>query len=127
MNLIRDLLLFHESDGSSVYPTATPEAIRQHHIMLIDGEFIHASYEKSSFFLFPPTDGRFVMIKGAEHPIYRLTWLGHEFIDAARDNNIWNTALKRIESTVSSVPITILKEYLEFGAKDALEFIKDAL
>ena len=40
-----------------------------------------------------------------------LTWYGHEFLDASRDENIWKEAKKRMEK-VKSFSFTILLEVL---------------
>jgi hypothetical protein len=37
-----------------------------------------------------------------------LTWQGHEFLNAARDNTIWKKALNK----AGSMPISVLQEWL---------------
>ena len=47
-----------------------------------------------------------------------LTWTGHEFLDTARDNTVWNRARKEIGSNVSSVSLNLLTEKLTTIIKD---------
>ncbi|MCL4301413.1 MAG: DUF2513 domain-containing protein [Anaerolineae bacterium] len=47
----------------------------------------------------------------------RLTWQGHEFIDAARDNTIWNRAMATVKDKMGSIPFTLLQQLLiQLGA-----------
>ena len=44
--------------------------------------------------------------KSPEARIIRLTWAGHEFLDSARENNIWNQAKDKISKIGgASLPI----------------------
>ena len=49
-----------------------------------------------------------------------LTWEGHEFIEAARDESIWNKAKGNIVSTGVGLPFDVLKQLL-------LKLIKEAI
>ena len=47
----------------------------------------------------------------------RLTWQGHEFLDAARDNTIWNRAMATVKDKIGSIPFTLLQQLLiQLGA-----------
>lgn len=50
----------------------------------------------------------------------RITWDGHEFLDAARSDTIWVRAKERLAGTLGSVSIDVLKSLLVVLAKDAL-------
>lgn len=50
----------------------------------------------------------------------RLTWAGHDFLDAARDLSIWNEAMQRVKSTVGSVGVSLLKELLQGLARQSI-------
>jgi len=50
----------------------------------------------------------------------RLTWAGCEFLDAARDNTIWNQTKKQIGSLITSAPFELLKAYLIHHGKKTL-------
>ena len=91
MNIIRDLLLFYESDCTASYPTADDETIGQHLFMLVDAGLI---------------DGN---LSGMEYEVFHVTWQGHEFLAAAGDQNIWNKEVR----AVGSMTFEIIKEYLE--------------
>ena len=48
---------------------------------------------------------------GANSPsamVVRITWSGHEFLDAARDKTIWNQAKDKIGSATIQVWMTVL-------------------
>ena len=41
-----------------------------------------------------------------------LTWEGHEFLDAARDEGRWNKAMEKVKSIGGEVALSVLKELL---------------
>jgi len=43
----------------------------------------------------------------------RLTWDGHEFLDLARKDTIWNAAKARVLDATGSVSLTLLKDVLQ--------------
>ena len=49
-----------------------------------------------------------------------LTWQGHDFLDAARDNTLWNKAKKHLGSKVASVTFEVLKTLLVSYSKQEL-------
>ena len=49
--------------------------------------------------------------------IYRLTWAGHDFLDAARDDTIWKKAVKTIIKPGASWTFSMLVEWLKSEAK----------
>jgi len=52
--------------------------------------------------------------------IFRLTWSGHEFLDAARSDTIWNTVREKILRPGVSWSFSILGEVLKGLAKQQL-------
>ena len=50
----------------------------------------------------------------------RLTWKGHEFLDAARNDTIWKKALGHIKKAGVQVTLPVLEEVLKKAAKDLL-------
>jgi len=50
----------------------------------------------------------------------RLTWKGHEFLDAARNDTIWKKALGHIKKAGVQVTLPVLEEVLKKAAKDVL-------
>jgi len=50
--------------------------------------------------------------------VRRLTWKGHEFLDAARSDTIWNKAKGQFKEKAVSVSFEMLKSVLiEYGKK----------
>jgi hypothetical protein len=59
----------------------------------------------------------------AESPsaiIHALTWKGHEFADAARNETFWNKARKTVKEKAGTVGIGVLTELLKSMARSAL-------
>jgi hypothetical protein len=50
----------------------------------------------------------------------RLTWKGHEFLDAARNDTIWKKALGNIKKAGVQVTLPVLEEVLKKAAKELL-------
>lgn len=42
----------------------------------------------------------------------RLTWAGHEFLDAARNETVWNSAKNLVKEKGGSIPFDVLKDLL---------------
>ncbi len=38
-----------------------------------------------------------------------LTWAGHEFLDAARNDTVWNKAMTKLKGQAATVPFEVLK------------------
>jgi len=38
-----------------------------------------------------------------------LTWDGHEFLDAARNDSVWNKAIAKLKGQASTVPFEVLR------------------
>jgi len=52
--------------------------------------------------------------------VERLTWAGHDFLDAARSEEIWNQTKKVVAEKTSSISFELLKLALVEGTKVAL-------
>ena len=78
------------------------EEITYHIILLIEGGFI--SYSK---------------IHGKGYP-ERLTWVGHEFLDASRDEGRWEKAKKVMAEKAGGVSFEVIKQLLIQLMKDAV-------
>lgn len=50
----------------------------------------------------------------------RLTWAGHEFLDAARNDTIWKKASEKIKQSGVQVTISLLEELLKKLLKESL-------
>lgn len=49
--------------------------------------------------------------------IFRLTWAGHDFADAIKDDTIWKKAKENVMKPAASWSFGILVEYLKMEAK----------
>ena len=103
--LIRKLLLHIEanSNGIDLVPfmksqTYTDEQIEYHLALLAEAGIIDARDASSG-------SGLHIM------PI-RLTWEGHEFLDDARNDTVWNKTLHDIGDATESIAFTVLRELL---------------
>lgn len=54
---------------------------------------------------------------------YRLTWKGHDFVDAARDESIWNKVKSKIASKAESVAFDVFQKLLNAAAATALGLV----
>jgi predicted transcriptional regulator len=46
----------------------------------------------------------------------RLTWAGHEFLDAARNESVWNNTKEVVKDKGGAIPFEVLKDLLIKGA-----------
>lgn len=58
--------------------------------------------------------------EGPEAMIRSLTWAGHEFADAARDDSRWNRALGMVKDKTGTITLELLKQLLSTLMKNAL-------
>lgn len=116
MNIVRDLLLFYESDGVTEYPTAGSDLVGQHVVLMHQAGFIDGERSEDPTMIFP-FDGRSVPGMGDEcRYLFPLTWAGHDFLAAARDQNLWNKAT----AVVGGLTFATLKAYLQQLAHEKL-------
>jgi hypothetical protein len=47
-----------------------------------------------------------------KYTLHRLTWSGHEFLDAARDDRRWKTAMAKVVEMGGTVTIGVLQSVL---------------
>jgi len=58
--------------------------------------------------------------EGPEYQLRHLTWAGHEFLDAARDEPRWRKAMAAIGSAGGSVTLSVLQSLLTSYAAQQL-------
>jgi len=104
MDLIRKILLYIEEniyphnpgevkiEGSSQYEVA-------YHLKLLDDAGLIFANDVSDS-------------SGPDFIVLGLTWQGHEFIEAARDNKRWEKAKTTILKKVGSLSFSLLNEFL---------------
>jgi hypothetical protein len=109
MNLIRLLLL--ETEGEDPKPdltTYTEEQRVYHSALLIEAGLIDGQIIPNAIGL-PAGTVRL-----------RLTWAGHEFLDAARNETIWKKAEEKVKKSGVEVTVSVLKELLNQLLKQSL-------
>jgi hypothetical protein len=112
MDLVRQILLAiekHSGERLPNQPTITgwdASAVNYHLRLLQQDNLIDATVYKGD------NNNHFAAIG--------LTWKGHEFLDAARDDTVWNKAKAEVGEKVSSVPLTLLMEVLMRVARGML-------
>jgi hypothetical protein len=114
LDLIRKILLAIEQKDSLQPQEITiddydPDNVA-YHILLLD----EAGFVKSYI-----TEGAAGGIEAAL--VGRLTWAGHEFLEMARNDTIWEKAKKFLKEKSVSIPFVLLIELLKSLVKDALE------
>lgn len=111
MDIVRDIVLaVRESsepiDGVNGIP---PDVFAYHAQLLKEARMIEAALM--------PDDGKQVAIAAR---IFRLTWKGQDFADAAADDTVWKKAKDKILKPAVSWTVEILLEYLKAEAKTKL-------
>ena len=56
--------------------------------------------------------------------ILRITWKGHEFLDAARNDGVWSSTRAMLESHGLTVPLDLLMELLRDSARQYLDLFE---
>lgn len=112
MELVREILLAIEASPSGFAPRPlqirdySAEQIGYHVLIMDEGGLIEADVTTTKNSASPGALAK------------RLTWQGHEFLDAARDPGIWKKAMGLVKEQAGSVTIHTLKELLvSLGAK----------
>lgn len=59
-------------------------------------------------------------LSGSEWKAQRLTWKGHDFLDAARSNTLWERAKTETLKQTGGLSLDLLKAYLLHLGKQAL-------
>lgn len=116
MHLVRKLLLFVEAlpEGDEVVlfknDDHTAAQIEYHAELLIKEGLL----EKDRVFFETDDDGGISLLPDA------LTFSGHDFLDAARNDTIWQKAMDKVAGTTGSVSLEVLKALLIDLGKKAL-------
>ena len=113
LDLIRYILREAESksaSGTSHFEIAPPEGtslvtLLGHVDLMIDAGFVRGAYSDVS------TRRCFVE---------RLTWAGHEFLDAAGDDSVWAKAKSAVITQTGAWTVSLLLEYLKQQGRERL-------
>jgi len=100
MNLIRLLLLRAEGEEEVDFASYTEEQRIYHSALLVEAGLVDGAIR---------TDAQ-----GYPNGVatIRLTWKGHEFLDAARNDSVWQKATGAVRSKGLSLTFDVLKELL---------------
>ncbi|MCX6030809.1 MAG: DUF2513 domain-containing protein [Chloroflexi bacterium] len=102
MDLIRNILLMMEESSDPEYPNIQIDGYSSetisYHLMLLDEAGLIKALDASS-------------ASGMEWMPQRLTWQGHEFVEAARNENRWNKA-KNIMAKSGGFVIEVMRTIL---------------
>jgi hypothetical protein len=113
LELIRKMLLAIEDAPSGFAPDLSfegyPDAQISYHAYLL----IDAGLAKGS-------DVTTMGSEGPEAIITSLTWAGHEFAEAARDEAWWKKAMGIVKDTGGTITLDVLKQLLTSLMKAAL-------
>jgi hypothetical protein len=112
MELIRKLVLALEAcDGFAPAISVegyTPQQIGYHSHLMGEAGLAHVSDATNFESVGPMAD------------LMYLTWEGHEFADAARDENRWNKAKDLVKDKAGAVTVGVFTQLLTWLAKSSL-------
>src|SRR5262249_20412628 len=105
MDLIRAILMnVEESDESPLgwtnlnIPDHRPEMVSYQVLLLTDAGLVESNDLST--------------LEGLDVRPKRLTWAGHEFLDAARNDTIWNKTKHVVKEKGGAIPFEVLKALL---------------
>lgn len=107
MDIVRALLLRAEAATGSV---GINDPVETYHVrIMIEGGLIEGRISEE------------ITADAPRHShIHNLTWAGHDFLDAARNDTVWHTAKEKILKPGVSWTFELLKETLKALAKQQL-------
>ncbi len=100
MGLIRKLLILMEADEGKFFPLEeySKEIVYRHLQLMGKAGLIDVSFVTPQGSLYPTH---------AINP--ELTWEGHEFLSAVRNETVWGTVTEVVKSKGGSIPFEVLK------------------
>jgi hypothetical protein len=107
MDIVRKLLLRSETANGQV---SVNDPVETYHVrIMIDAKLIEGRISEE------------ITADAPRHSyIHNLTWAGHDFLDAARNDTVWRTAKEKILKPGVSWTFDLLKETLKALAKQQL-------
>ncbi|TVQ59120.1 MAG: DUF2513 domain-containing protein [Phycisphaerales bacterium] len=105
--LIREILLRAEANEDGFAPREIPgwsrSEVQYHHRLMVCERLLE--YPRY-------TDPRIATVMSRLRVPPRITWSGHDFLDAARDDTVWNEALRRVGGAAASVSFGVMTQIL---------------
>ena len=114
MNLVRAILLWTENQehgyvgGNPSIEGYTEEEIGYHIYLMYQAGLVNAA------------DTTSMGDKSPNALLLGVSWLGHEFLDAAKDETIWSKAKNTILKPTAGVAFDVLLEWLKAEARKKL-------
>lgn len=110
MNLVRELLFCVESDGdlTTLFKRYSQEVVIGHLEIMMDANLLVGNVQSY-------LDGS----KSAS--VQRLTWAGHEFLDNARNDTVWNKVTSTIKNAATTASFEVIVEMLKAGVLAAIQ------
>ena len=111
MELVRKLLFLAEADGKDdkLCEEYEQEKVSGHVAILLDAKLIDGVVEYDQV-------GRpFASV------ILRVTWAGHEFLDNARNDTVWDKVTSTIKNAATTASFEVLVEMLKAGVLAAIQ------
>lgn len=115
MELVRRILLAYEGREQVDLDDVDDEVFQHHLRILHDAGFLKEFGEGDSERFLPQLIGSRSMAWKL-----RLTWAGNEFLDAARSQPVWKSAMARVAGVGGTVALPVLVELLTSEAKKRL-------
>lgn len=111
MELVRELLLRVEADEDfgALASKYSQEEIVGHVEILLDAKLLEGK-------VYHDLSGD----PGSAY-IQRLTWAGHEFLDNARNDTVWNKVTATIKNAATTASFEVLVEMLKAGVLAAIQ------
>lgn len=95
-------------DSCPAIPDYTALEVKYHLLVMYEANLLRAEPELTN-------TGRVIKV----HP-FNLTWHGHEFLDAARNDSLWRKATAAVATTAGAISFSVLQALLTSLAKDQL-------
>lgn len=117
--LLRDLMLVMETSPEVMPPLNWREqltslgwendvVVQEHAALLIEAGLLAGSVHRDSYRRLPHVY------------VLRITSAGYDFLDAARDEKVWDGAIERLHAVGGSASLSLLQEVLAATARDTL-------
>ena len=111
VDLIRDLILRFEQNGTSVPPGRSQQEVAYHVKQLIDEGFVEGRV------VMKPSPGKLL-----PHSFFinDITWKGHDFSKAVRDESVWCRTKDHFRERSVPWTVDLVLEFLKSGGRAAL-------
>ncbi len=114
MNLVREILLLSENqehgygDGNPIIEGYSEEEISYHVYLMEQAGLVEAD------------DDSAIGDKSPKALLRGLTWYGHDFLSASKDNTIWTKAKNTVLKTSAGITFDLLLEWLKAEARQKI-------